>query len=147
MWVVNLWGTDVRMPQSTPAVARTLETLRVLVVEDEEPMRALLARMLTRLKVADVVGAASGAEGLAKLAADPFDIVLLDWNMPEMSGMEFFGRVHAAKPDLPFVMVTGRSDARSIAEAKNSGVTAYVVKPVTQGELRAKLRFALGAPS
>jgi two-component system chemotaxis response regulator CheY len=131
------------MPQTSRAEPLGLERLRVLVVDDEEPMRALLARMLSRLKVGDVVEVESGAQGLERIAAEKFDLVLLDWNMPEMSGLEFFDRVHAVEPALPFVMVTGRSDARSIVAAKNSGVTAYVVKPVTPGELRAKLRYAL----
>lgn len=107
-------------------------------------MRALLARMLMRLRVGKVVEAASGREGLERVAAGGVDVVLLDWNMPQMSGLEFFGKVHAEHPTLPFVMVTGRADARSIAAAKNSGVTAYVVKPVTQDELKAKLRYVLG---
>jgi CheY-like chemotaxis protein len=132
------------MPQPDLAAAHGLESLRVLVVDDEEEMRALLARMLERLKIGEVVEAESGAQGLEQIAASRFDLVLLDWNMPEMSGMEFFDRVHAREPDLPFVMVTGRADARSIMAARSAGVTAYVVKPVTQSELRAKLRYALG---
>lgn len=135
------------MPHARPAVSRDLRHLRVLVVDDEASMRELLSRMLERLKVGDVVEAASGAQALERIAGGTFDVVLLDWNMPEMSGLEFFHRVHAKNPVLPFVMVTGRSDARSIAAAKNSGVTAYVVKPVSQGELKAKLCYVLDVRS
>lgn len=131
------------MPHAGPCLPRDLANLRVLVVDDEAPMRDLLSRMLARLKVGEVVAAASGAQALERIAGGTFDVVLVDWNMPEMSGLEFFDRVHAKNPALPFVMVTGRSDARSIAAAKNSGVTAYVVKPLTQAELKAKLDFVL----
>ena len=127
--------------------SRALNDLNILVVEDEEPMRSLLARMLQRLRVATVIEAESGAQGLAEVGARPLDLVICDWNMPEMSGMEFFDRVHAQNPDLPFLMVTGRSDAGSIVAAKRAGISAYIVKPISQRELKAKIQFVLGTES
>jgi two-component system chemotaxis response regulator CheY len=124
--------------------SRTLSDLNILVVEDEESMRSLLARMLQRLRVASVVEAENGPKGLAEVRARPLDLVICDWNMPEMSGMEFFDRVHAQNPDLPFLMVTGRSDAGSIVAAKRAGISAYIVKPISQRELKAKIQHVLG---
>jgi len=125
--------------------SRALRTLKILIVEDEEPMRALLSRMLSRMSVAAVVEAASGPQGLERVEADPIDLVICDWNMPEMSGMEFFDRVHAMKPQLPFLMVTGRSDASSIVTAKRAGIAAYIVKPISQRELQAKIQYVMHA--
>jgi two-component system chemotaxis response regulator CheY len=124
---------------------RALRHLNILVVEDEETMRTLLARMLQRLHVARVVEAASGSAGLAQVGAQPIDLVICDWNMPEMSGMEFFDRVHADHPALPFLMVTGRADAGSIVAAKRAGIAAYIVKPISQRELKAKIEYVLEA--
>jgi two-component system, chemotaxis family, chemotaxis protein CheY len=125
--------------------ARGLSDLRVLVVEDEEVMRALLARMLSRLKVERVVEAESGPDALEQIAIQPFDLIICDWNMPDMSGMEFFDSVHARDPALPFVMVTGRADAHSIVVAKRAGISAYIVKPISQRELKAKIQYVLQA--
>ena len=125
--------------------SRALQTLKILIVEDEEPMRALLSRMLSRMSVAKVVEAANGPQGLERVEADPIDLVICDWNMPEMSGMEFFDRVHAMNPRLPFLMVTGRSDAKSIVTAKKAGISAYIVKPISQRELRAKIQYVMNA--
>ena len=133
------------MPKSDVERSRSLRTLKILVVEDEEPMRALLSRMLLRMSVAKVVEAASGPHGLERIEADPIDLVICDWNMPEMSGMEFFDRVHAGNPRLPFLMVTGRCDAKSIVAAKRAGISAYIVKPISQRELQAKIHYAMHA--
>jgi two-component system, chemotaxis family, chemotaxis protein CheY len=108
-------------------------------------MRALLARMLSRMSVAKVMEAAGGPQGLERVEADQIDLVICDWNMPEMSGIEFFDRVHAMNPRLPFLMVTGRSDAKSIATAKKAGISAYIVKPISQRELQAKIQYVLHA--
>ena len=133
------------MPESDVERSRALRTLKILVVEDEEPMRALLSRMLLRMSVAQVVEAANGPQGLERVEAAPIDLVICDWNMPEMSGMEFFDRVHAMNPRLPFLMVTGRSDAKSIVAAKKAGIAAYIVKPISQRELQAKIRYVMHA--
>ena len=133
------------MPESDVDRSRALRTLKILVVEDEEPMRALLSRMLLRMSVAQVVEAANGLQGLERVEAAPIDLVICDWNMPEMSGMEFFDRVHAMNPCLPFLMVTGRSDAKSIVAAKKAGIAAYIVKPISQRELQAKIQYVMHA--
>lgn len=130
-------------PEPDTDRSRGLRQLKVLVVEDEEPMRTLISRMLARMNVAKVVEAANGPQGLERVEAHPIDLIICDWNMPEMSGMEFFDRVHATNPELPFLMVTGRSDASSIVAAKKAGVSAYIVKPISQRELKAKIQFVM----
>ena len=116
--------------------------LNVLVVEDDDGMRHLLCRMLKRMNAAGVVATASGEQALRQLESGrALDIVIADWNMPGMSGLELFKRVRSAKPRMPFLLVTGRDDAASIVAARTTGIPAYVVKPVSPQELNAKIAF------
>ena len=119
-----------------------LENLTILLIEDDESMRTLVARMLSRLKMR-VIAAEDGQSGLQALdaATQPDDLIICDWNMPGMSGMEVFERVCARRPDLPFLMLTGRADLESVVSAKKAGIVGYIVKPVSLPELQTKLSF------
>jgi two-component system, chemotaxis family, chemotaxis protein CheY len=118
--------------------------LKVLIIDDEREMRELLRRMLGKLNIATVIEAASGAQGLRELdrAIEPFDLVICDWNMEGMTGMQFFEEVRA-RYEVGFLMLTGRSDAASVLSAKRAGVPAYVVKPVTQLELKSRITYVM----
>ena len=121
----------------------------VLIVDDDDGMRALIRRMLNRMRIENIVEAASARQALERMeqpTSAAFDLIICDWNMPEMSGIDLFTKVHAKSPDLPFLMLTCRDDAQSVIAAKNAGVAAYIVKPVAPAELQAKIRF-LAAPS
>jgi two-component system chemotaxis response regulator CheY len=63
--------------------------------------------------------------------------------MPGMSGIELFDRVHKLKPEVPFLMLTGRADAESVIAAKRAGVPAYIVKPISPEELKTKVAYLL----
>ncbi len=69
------------------------------------------------------------------------DLVLCDWNMPGMSGLDFLRQVRSVGLEIPFLMVTGRADKESVIEAKDAGVSAYIAKPFSQTQLEAKLRI------
>jgi DNA-binding response OmpR family regulator len=124
------------------------EQLSVLVVDDDPAIRSLVRTMLQRMKVRSIADAGDAETGLQRIAAAerPFDVVVCDWNLPGLSGLELWRRVHATAADLPFLMVTGRDDAASIAEAVAAGVAAYVVKPFSQKELEAKLAYLSSRP-
>jgi two-component system chemotaxis response regulator CheY len=119
------------------------EQLSVLVVDDEPAIRSLMQTMLRRMRVKHVVEAEDAESGLRHFAAAdrPFDLVVCDWNMPGLSGIELWKRVRESNPNQPFLMVTGRNDATSITEAVRAGVAAYIVKPFSQKELEAKIAF------
>lgn len=119
-----------------------LENLTILLIEDDESMRTLVGRMLSRLKI-KVIAAEDGQSGLQALeaATHPVDLIICDWNMPGMSGMEVFEQVRARRPDLPFLLLTGRADLDSVASAKKAGIAGYIVKPISLPELKAKLSF------
>ncbi len=125
--------------------AASLDGLNVLVVDDDEAMRMLVCRMLRRMKIERIIEAGGGEQALEQLAAKPgaVNIVICDWNMPGMSGMELFKQVHAREPKLPFLMLTGRADLDSVVAAKKAGVHGYIVKPISPAELKTKISFLL----
>jgi len=125
----------------------SLDGLNVMVVDDDEAMRMLVCRMLKRMKIDHIVEAAGGEQALERLAATPdaVDMVICDWNMPGMTGMELFKQVHASQPKLPFLMLTGRADLDSVVAAKKAGVNGYIVKPISPQELKTKIIFLLGS--
>jgi two-component system chemotaxis response regulator CheY len=120
--------------------------LRVLVIEDDEAIRQMLCRMLQRLKITQLVEAENGEAGLERLheAAAGFDLVICDWNMPRLNGLEFMARARQHQAGLKILMVSGRNDLQSIVDAKRSGVTGYIVKPFSQHELKSKIEHVAG---
>jgi len=119
----------------------SLNHLNVLVIDDDEDMRTLLTRMLNRAGVRHIAVAADGQQGLEHLERTDHQVnfVLCDWNMPRMSGLEFFGRLKATGRALPVLMITGRDDVASILAARDAGIPGYIVKPVTAQELLSKI--------
>jgi len=121
------------------------EDLRILVIEDQGPARAMLRAMLKELGINQVFEANDGRDGLRFIdsASDMIDIVLCDWNMPQMTGLDLLKQVRSVGLDVPFLMVTGRADKESVMGAKAAGVSAYIAKPFSQVQLEAKLRALL----
>ena len=103
----------------------------LLVVDDNEPNRDVLSRRL-RQRGFDVAVASDGAEALALAASSAFDLVLLDVEMPGLSGLEVLTRLRAthSQTQLPVIMVTARTQGADIVEAFNLGANDYVTKPI-----------------
>lgn len=122
-----------------------LTDLKILVVEDQAEARSMIKAMLAQLGVNQVFEAIDGREALSFLdmAPDMIDLVMCDWNMPKMSGVELLRQLRTVDPRMPFLMVTGRADLDSVMEAKSSGVTGYISKPFSATQLEAKLRIIL----
>lgn len=114
--------------------------MRVLIIDDSRAMRALLKAAIKPLG-AESVEAANGQEGLDRLAASgPFDLILVDWNMPVMNGLEFVANARPkVGPDVKIVMVTTEVEMTQVAKALNAGADEYVMKPFTNEILRDKL--------
>lgn len=123
----------------------SIENLRVLMVEDSNEARALLRNMLSEIGIHQTFEASNGKEALLFMdnAFDFVDMIICDWNMPELSGVEFLRQIRSVDPSIPFLMVTGRNDMESVVEAKTSGVTGYIRKPYSAAELEVKLRVIL----
>ncbi|MPY95592.1 MAG: response regulator [Acidimicrobiia bacterium] len=119
-----------------------------LVVDDSRAIRALLKRLLVRRDFA-IHEAGNGREGLDRLVeVGPVDLVLVDWNMPEMDGLEFIKAVRSqsAYERVVIVMVTSESEPAHIARALMAGADEYAIKPLTGEGLVEKLELVgLGA--
>ena len=119
--------------------------IKVLVVDDEVSTLNLVKRMLLDLGITNVFTSTYRVEALQLL--DTFDgedfvnLVMCDWNMPRMSGIEMLKQVRSCDPDMPFLMITGLADVDSVIEAKAYSVTGYIKKPFSLDELRKKLRI------
>ena len=113
--------------------------MNILVVEDNMPTLRLLEKIISMWGF-PVHLAENGLEALAKLASSPIDIVLTDWNMPEMDGLEFCRRVR--KSDMHYIyliIVTARDSRQDIVRGLESGADDYVTKPINFDELRARI--------
>lgn len=117
--------------------------MRVLVIDDSRAMRAIL-RSAVRSFGCDCIEAANGKEGLDQVCREgPFELALVDWNMPVMNGLEFVTAVRA-KPEhasMRVVMVTTEVEMSQVARALSAGADEYVMKPFTQEILREKLEL------
>ncbi|MFZ1039757.1 MAG: response regulator transcription factor [Anaerolineales bacterium] len=101
----------------------------ILIVDDEATLRQTLTRILQRANIkATAVG--SGQEGLTILSQQTFDLVYLDYRMPDMSGMEVLKIIHARFPDLPVILFTAQPDVNSAVGALRHGATDYLLKPL-----------------
>lgn len=117
---------------------RTKSPGRVLIVDDEPPIRALLARWLTSWGCT-VADAGSASQALALMAAEPADILLCDIGMPERDGIWLAEQVHARWPDTAIVMSTGRDDPAAVRASRKAGAAAYVLKPFNPVLLRSAI--------
>jgi two-component system, chemotaxis family, chemotaxis protein CheY len=108
--------------------------MRFLIVDDSSTMRRIIINTVNKLGHQDVAEAGNGREGLDRLSAGgPVDVIITDWNMPEMSGIDFIRTVRSMPDikDTPVLMVTTNAAKDDIVEALKAGVNSYVVKPFT----------------
>ncbi len=113
--------------------------MKVLVADDSGVMRKIIIRSLNAVGITDVVEAADGAEGWDQLQSNSVDLVLTDWNMPNVSGLDFLRKIRESGSDLPVIMVTTEAEKAKVIEAIQAGVTDYLCKPFESDELREKL--------
>jgi two-component system chemotaxis response regulator CheY len=107
----------------------------VLVVDDSEFMRKLVKSAFSDLNIpCYYVEAVDGMDALEKLKANPVDLVLLDWNMPKLSGLDFLKIVRGMEEykDLPIIMITSEAAKFNVVEALKLGATDYIIKPIVR---------------
>jgi two-component system chemotaxis response regulator CheY len=119
--------------------------LSVLIVDDDASVRGVTSTMLRRMAIRNVVVAESGDQALKlfQTAAPPFDLIICDWDMPGINGMEVYRRLRADRPKLSFLMLTGRNDLDSVITARDSGVSGYLAKPFSAQQLKDKISFII----
>ena len=121
--------------------------LRVLVVDDDEFTLGTICFVLRDMGVSHISRAASGDLALDLIgeqraepsAPMPFDVVICDWMMTGISGLDALCRVRAIDPRVPFLMVTAKTTEGTVLAARAHGVSAYITKPVTRSPLEAKV--------
>ena len=118
------------------------EGKKVLVVDDSAVMRQIIKKNLKELGFGELSEAENGAAGLKKAGEEPVDLIVSDWNMPNMTGLEFLKavRADASLKGIAFIMVTSEADKEKIMEAVKAGVNQYIVKPFNAIQLEEKIK-------
>lgn len=117
--------------------------MKVLIVEDSKTMRDIVKAVLTQIGCDHIEEASDGQDALRRLANFHPDIVLLDWNMPTMNGLEFIKAFRKISLTTPVIMVTTECDQAHVVEAIKAGVDDYIAKPFTPALLAHRIREAL----
>jgi two-component system chemotaxis response regulator CheY len=120
--------------------------MNVLIVDDFATMRRILKNILKQIGFMNISEAEDGKTALTELKKEKFDLILCDWNMPEMSGLELLNTMKSddGLKGVPFVMVTAEAQKDNILEAIKAGVNSYVVKPFTAETIEVKLKKVFG---
>ncbi|MGE3150048.1 MAG: response regulator [Pseudorhodoplanes sp.] len=130
--LVQRLGSRMAVPKY---IETLLSTTKVLVVDDEVHMRKVIRALLLSLGIQKIDEAIDGASGLEAIIASRPDIVIVDWEMPLLSGPEFVRCVRSPEtfplPDVPIIMLTGHMERKCVIEAIEAGVNEYVCKPVS----------------
>ncbi len=122
------------------------KSMNVLIVDDYKTMLRIIRNLLKQLGFDNVDEAADGATALARLREKEFGLVISDWNMEPMTGLQLLKEVRsdAKLAHIPFVMVTAESKTENVIAAKEAGVTNYIVKPFNAETLKQKLTAVFG---
>ncbi len=120
--------------------------LAILVVDDYATMRKIVRQLLKQIGFTNVHEASDGSEALALMRDGGFGLVISDWNMEPMTGLELLREVRADArlKDTPFIMVTAESKTENVVVAKQSGVSNYIVKPFNAETLKNKIVSVIG---
>jgi two-component system, chemotaxis family, chemotaxis protein CheY len=122
------------------------DQLRVLVVDDMATSRGLITQALDALGIANVVTASDGRSALTSLGASPVHLVISDYNMPEMDGLQLLQtlRANPATQRTGFLLITGRADASVIDRGRALGMNNYIKKPFTPDDMKGAIEAVFG---
>ena len=121
--------------------------MKILVVDDYATMRRIVRNLLTQIGFSDIEEAGDGVTALAKLRESKFGLVISDWNMEPMTGLQLLKEIRADNKlnATPFIMVTAESKTENVVAAKEAGVNNYIVKPFNAATLKSKIEAVCGA--
>ena len=122
------------------------KSMHVLIVDDYKTMLRIIRNLLKQIDFNNVEEALDGSEALSKLRAGSFGLVISDWNMAPMTGLQLLQEVRADSrlKTTPFIMITAESKTENVVAAKQAGVSNYIVKPFNAETLRDKIEKVLG---
>lgn len=127
-------------------MASVEKNMPILIVDDYKTMLRIIRNLLKQLDFNNVDEATDGSMALHKLREKNYSLVISDWNMEPMSGMQLLQEVRADNKlkALPFIMITAESKTENVVAAKEAGVNNYIVKPFNAATLKQKLQAVLG---
>ena len=120
--------------------------MKVLIVDDFATMRRILRNILKQIGFTNITEADDGSTALKELKKEKYDLILSDWNMPELPGIDLLNAIRADDElkGIPFVMITAEAQKDNIIEAVKAGVNSYIVKPFTAETISEKLKKIFG---
>jgi two-component system chemotaxis response regulator CheY len=145
-------GIDISVMDSAQAkmLQARIETLKVLVVDDDHYMRKVVRTMLAAIGVRTVFESPDGISGLDSIRQNSPDLVIVDWEMPMIDGAQFVRIVRSPNefpiPDIPIIMLSGHGDRWRVVEAARIGAHEYLLKPVSTKALRDRIVTIIGRP-
>ena len=118
----------------------------ILIVDDYKTMLRIIRNLLRQLNFTNIEEATDGSMALRKLREKSFSLVISDWNMEPMTGLQLLKEVRADTKlkDLPFIMITAEAKTENVVMAKKAGVSNYIVKPFNAETLKGKLSTVIG---
>ena len=122
------------------------KSITVMIADDQSSMRSLVRNGLEQIGFADIREARDGEECLKAVITRPVNLVVSDFNMPNLDGIGLLRSIRAHPPisKTAFIMLTGRADIELLKQAKEHGVNNYVVKPFTVAGLRERIEAVFG---
>lgn len=127
-----------------------LHNIKFLVVEDNHFMRSIIVRVLNTLEVFEICEAANGAEALTEMKSFTPDIIITDWEMEPINGIELTKVIRTAKDSqnrfVPIIMVTAHSEMSRVFEARDAGVNEFAVKPISVNTLFTRIQAVISRP-
>ena len=123
------------------------KNMPILIVDDYKTMLRIIRNLLKQLGFNNVDEAIDGSSALQKLREKECSLIISDWNMEPMSGLQLLKEVRAdvKLKELPFIMITAESKSENVIAAKEAGVSNYIVKPFNAATLKGKLNTVLGS--
>jgi len=119
---------------------KEVETMRALVVDDSAVMRKVLIGALGRANINEVDQAADGLEAVQAVQQNDYDIILMDWNMPNMLGIDALKAIREMGKTVPIIMVTTEAEKSRVLEALKAGATNYIIKPFEPNTIVGKIQ-------
>ena len=113
--------------------------MNIMLVDDSRAIRSIQKRILAELGYTDIQEAADGVEALSAFKESPPDLMLVDWNMPNMDGLSLVKAIREIDKGIPLIMCTSEAESARVIEAVQAGVNSYVTKPFTAETLGEKI--------
>lgn len=121
--------------------------MKILIVDDFATMRRIMKNILKQIGFSNIIEADDGTTAFEELKKTTVDLIISDWNMPKMTGLDLLKNVRQTDglKDIPFLMVTAEAQKQNVIDAVQAGVTNYVVKPFTAEAISEKLEKIFGS--